>query len=45
MLVMVIWSHLPHGMKENGTVSCSVEVPSGTGYVDKVVDNTIFRTR
>ena len=45
MWVMVIWSHLPHGVEENGTVSCPIEVSSGTGYVDKVVGNTIFRTR
>ena len=35
--VVMIWSHLPHWMKENGTICCPVDMPSGTWYVDKVV--------
>jgi hypothetical protein len=39
---MMIWSHLPYRMKEDGVVSSLIEVPSGIGYVDEVVHSTIF---
>ena len=35
--VVMIWSHLPSRVKENGAVCGPIEMPSGTWYVDKVV--------
>jgi hypothetical protein len=37
---MMIWSHLPRGVEEDGAV-CPIEMPGGTRYVDKVVCSLI----
>ena len=40
--VVMIWSYLPCRVKENGTIRCPVEMPSGTWYVDKVVHSLVW---
>ena len=40
--VVMIWSHLPSRVKENGAVRCPVNMPSGTWYVDEVVRSLVW---
>ena len=40
--VVMIWSHLPGGVKENGAVCGPIEMPSGTWYVDEVVRSLVW---
>ena len=41
MWVMMIWSHLPRRMEEDGAIRRSIEVPGNTWYVDKVVRSLV----
>ena len=40
--VVMIWSHLPRGVKENGAVCGPIEMPSGAWYVDEVVRGLVW---
>ena len=35
--VVMIWSHLPRRMEEDGAICGPIEMPGGAWYVDKVV--------